>query len=94
MPYWFDEYVHLVTDPAHIALELTLILVFDGLIFGLIWTSLRKYIKNHHTKDVKKLIEAEHDYHEINQDSMQDLHERILHLENLMKQWQLYKDKK
>lgn len=82
---WFDEYIHLITDPAHIALEITLIIVFDGLIAGLIWTSLKKYINRHHTKDVTELIEAEHDYHEFDEDNMKDLEKRLRHLEDLVK---------
>lgn len=88
---WLPEYLQLVRDPAHIALELTLMAIFDGIVFGLIWRALRNYIKTHHTKDVTDIVEAEHEFHD--HDTQIDLVEaRIAHLEKLMKKWQLYKE--
>lgn len=85
---WLPEYFQLIRDPAHIALELTLMAIFDGIIFGLIWRALRNYIRSHHTKDVTKLIEAEHDYHEFSNDNVADLEKRIRHLEVSVNTWQ------
>lgn len=90
---WLPEYLQLVRDPAHIALELTLMAIFDGIVFGLIWRALRNYISSHHTKDVTQLIEAEHDYHEFNEDNLIDLEQRIRHLEVSMNAWQNKKNK-
>lgn len=90
---WLPEYFQLVRDPAHIALELTLMAVFDGIIFGLIWRALRSYVRSHHTKDVTQLIEAEHDYHEFNEDNFKDIEQRIRHLEVSMNTWQNQQDK-
>lgn len=90
---WLPEYFQLVRDPAHIALELTLMAIFDGIVFGLIWRALRNYISNHHTKDVAQLIEAEHDYHEFSTDNLVDLDKRIRHLEKSLNNWQNQKGK-
>lgn len=88
---WLPEYLQLVRDPAHIALELTLMAIFDGIVFGLIWKALRNYINRHHTNDITDIVEAEHEFHD--HDTQIDLMEaRIQHLEKLMKKWQLYKE--
>lgn len=83
---WFPEYLDLLRSPSHIALELTLMAIFDGIVFGLIWKALRSYINRHHDKDVADIVEAEHEFHD--HDTQIDLVEaRIEHLENLMKRW-------
>lgn len=88
---WVPEYLQLVRDPAHIALELTLMAIFDGLVFGLIWKLLKNYVNRHHTKDVADIVEAEHEFHD-HDNQIDSVEARIEHLEKLMKKWQLYKD--
>lgn len=64
---WLPAYYDLLRSPSHIALELTLMLIFDGIIFGLIWKTLRNYVKKHHTDDVEQIVSAEHQYHDTNE---------------------------
>lgn len=75
---WLPEYLHLIRDPAHVALELTLMAVFDGIIFGLIWKALRNYVRRHHDEDVEDIVNAEHELHEI--DGVESRIERIEHM--------------
>lgn len=41
------EYRELVTDPAHLMLEVTLIAVVDGILLGLAWPLVRRAIRKH-----------------------------------------------
>jgi hypothetical protein len=53
------HYAEILTDPAHTMVELTFILVVDGLFLGLVWPVVRKAID----KRVKKehaVLDAEH----------------------------------
>jgi predicted Na+-dependent transporter len=43
----WTQYVELVTDPAHILLELTLIVVVDLIIGALLWPLFKKWVKRH-----------------------------------------------
>jgi hypothetical protein len=38
------EYWSILADPAHISVELTLMLVFDGLLLGLLWPMVRRFV--------------------------------------------------
>lgn len=38
------EYWSILTDPAHMAVEITLMVVFDGLLLGLLWPLIRHFI--------------------------------------------------
>lgn len=49
---FLHHYTELMSDPAHMAVELTFILVIDGLFLGLIWPLIRKAIN--------KRVEREH----------------------------------
>jgi hypothetical protein len=44
---WFTEYVSLLRDPAHILLELTLILIFDVAIGMMLLPFAKRWLKNH-----------------------------------------------
>lgn len=44
------EYKHLVTDPAHLGLELTLIIIIDVLIGMLAWPLIKKAVRRHDTR--------------------------------------------
>ena len=46
----WEEYVNLITDPAHILLEITLIIVVDVLIGMLAWPFIKNWIKKHDEK--------------------------------------------
>lgn len=74
---WLPHYLELINDPAHVALELTLMLIFDGIIFGLIWKALRSYVRSHHAEDIEDIVSAEHDLHEID-----DIENRIARIEH------------
>lgn len=41
-----DEYWSLLTDPAHVAVEITLMILLDGLLLGVLWPLIRAYF--HH----------------------------------------------
>jgi len=49
---FLHHYTELMSDPAHMAVELTFILLIDGLFLGLIWPFVRK--------SINKRVEAEH----------------------------------
>jgi hypothetical protein len=38
------EYWSILTDPAHVSVELTLTLLFDGLLLGVLWPLIRGYL--------------------------------------------------
>lgn len=76
---WLPAYYDLLRSPSHIALELTLMAVFDGIIFGLIWKALRNYVKRHHKDDVEQIVNAEHQFHDQN-----EIEVRIQRIENMV----------
>lgn len=52
---WLKEYFHLLRDPAHILLELTLMLIFDVIIGLLLWPLVRSAFRawlNKHDEEV------------------------------------------
>lgn len=55
---WWAEYVSLLHDPAHLLLELTIMLVFDGLLLGLaipfIKRAVRKHDRENHSEQTYK----------------------------------------
>lgn len=64
----WEEYIHLLTDPAHLMFEATLIILIDGLLLGLaipfIKKAVRKHDKTHHGDDMRKynpVIQQMHD---------------------------------
>jgi hypothetical protein len=46
----WEEYINLITDPAHLMLELTLIIVIDVIIGMVAWPFIKKWIKEHDRK--------------------------------------------
>lgn len=47
---FLDHYVELLSDPAHLAVEVTLMIVVDGLMLGLLWPAVRKLIDRRVTR--------------------------------------------
>jgi len=41
---FFAEYVSILTDPAHVAVELTFLVVIDGLLVGLLWPLIQRFV--------------------------------------------------
>lgn len=53
------NYAELITDPAHTLVELTFVLVVDGLLLGILWP----LIKRHFHRDIErehKVLDEEH----------------------------------
>ncbi len=55
MTEFLGHYLEILSDPAHLAVEVTIMLVVDVLFLGLIWPLIRKAIHREH-----RLIDAEH----------------------------------
>ena len=45
-----EEYVDLLTDPAHLAYEVTLIVLIDVLLLGFAWPFIKKAVARHDKK--------------------------------------------
>ncbi|MFL6090877.1 MAG: hypothetical protein ACJ71Z_12130 [Aeromicrobium sp.] len=41
---FFAEYWSILTDPAHVAVEVTLTLLLDGLLLGMLWPLVRQFL--------------------------------------------------
>ena len=41
---FFAEYIAIMTDPAHMAVELTFLVVVDGVLVGLLWPLIRRFV--------------------------------------------------
>lgn len=54
------EYGHLMSDPAHLLAELTLMLIVDVLFLGLIWPVVWPMMKRRLAKVVDARVAAEH----------------------------------
>ena len=52
---FLHHYREIMTDPAHLAAEVSLMLLIDVLFLGLIWPLIRKAIRHEH-----QIIDAEH----------------------------------
>lgn len=39
------EYFEILTDPAHVAVELTFLVVVDGILAGLLWPLIRRFLE-------------------------------------------------
>lgn len=59
---FWEEYFSLLTDPAHLALEITMIFIFDLLIGVLIWPQIKKFVIRKH--DAKYHKENEHKFND------------------------------
>ncbi|GAB2989640.1 hypothetical protein [Nocardioides montaniterrae] len=40
---FLKEYWSILTDPAHVAVEVTLMILLDGILLGLAWPAVRRY---------------------------------------------------
>lgn len=59
---WVDEYLHLLQDPAHWMFEITVSIIFDLLVVGLIWqVVIKKHIIPKLRKEIHAEIDREHD---------------------------------
>lgn len=56
---FFDEYFSLLTNPAHIAFELTLMLIIDVILLGLLVPTIRRYV-NARLQRQHAELDAEH----------------------------------
>jgi hypothetical protein len=41
---FFAEYMSILTDPAHVAVELTFLVLIDGLLVGLLWPLIQRFL--------------------------------------------------
>lgn len=56
---FFHHYTEILTDPAHLAVEVTLMLVVDVLFMGMIWPLLRAYM-DRRLHQQHQILDAEH----------------------------------
>lgn len=56
-----ETYIELLTDPAHIMFELTLMLIFDVLIGMLAWPMFRKWLAAHDLRHHGHTCEDDHE---------------------------------
>lgn len=56
------EYWSILTDPAHVAVEVTLMIVLDGLLLGLLWPLVRTYV-NSKLRAQHEVFDIEHGIH-------------------------------
>ncbi|RNL79689.1 hypothetical protein [Nocardioides marmorisolisilvae] len=56
---FLHEYWSILTDPAHVSVELTLTLLFDGLLLGVLWPLIRAYF-NHVLERQHAALDEEH----------------------------------
>ncbi|MFT4262339.1 MAG: hypothetical protein QM572_03065 [Nocardioides sp.] len=59
---FLKEYWSILTDPAHVAVELTLMLIIDVLLVGLAWPMVRNYV-NARLQRQHDELDAEHGIH-------------------------------
>jgi hypothetical protein len=59
---FFQGYWHILTDPAHIAVEITLMIVLDGILLGLLWPMIKTYV-NARLQRQHAELDAEHGIH-------------------------------
>jgi hypothetical protein len=51
--------MHILEDPAHLAVEVTMMIVLDGIILGLIWPVVKRFIDSRLERQ-HRLLDAEH----------------------------------
>ena len=59
---YLGEYWSILTDPAHVAVELTLMLLLDGLLLGLLWPLIRRFI-DEKLRRQHEVFDEEHGIH-------------------------------
>lgn len=72
---FFKDYWSILSDPAHVSVEFTLTLLFDGLLLGVLWPLIRGYFnrvleRQHAALDEEHGIvhHGDHIHHETGQD--------------------------
>ena len=50
MHHFWHEYLHLITDPAHLALEFTMVIMVDVILLGMAWPLVKRAIRRHDKK--------------------------------------------
>lgn len=81
---FFAEYVSILTDPAHVAVELTFLVVIDGILVGLLWPLMQRFIdlrlhKQHEEFDREHGIHHDGDHVHIDPEVMHPLDEHPDH---------------
>lgn len=56
---FFQAYWHILSDPAHVAVEITLTILLDGVLLGLLWPMVRTYVNSRLQRQHEEL-DAEH----------------------------------
>ena len=56
---FFHDYLHILEDPAHLAVEFTMMIVLDGIILGLIWPLVKRFIDSRLQRQ-HEMLDAEH----------------------------------
>ena len=69
---WLQRYWHILSDTAHLSVELTMTIVVDVLLLGLLWPAIRRYF-NAKLAAQHAQLDAEHGIHH---------HEDHIHLES------------
>lgn len=59
---WFMRYWHILSDTAHLSVELTMTVVVDVLLLGLLWPAIRSYF-NRKLAAQHAQLDAEHGIH-------------------------------
>ncbi|HVX53663.1 hypothetical protein [Nocardioides sp.] len=59
---FFQAYWHILSDPAHCAVEITLTILLDGLLLGLLWPMVKTYVNSRLQRQHAEL-DAEHGIH-------------------------------
>ena len=75
----WNEYVHLIMDPAHGLAEITYTLMFDVLIVGLIWGVLfNKLLLPKIKRDIHSEIDSSHGYSHVEPKKINEDHLNLL----------------
>jgi hypothetical protein len=56
---FLHEYWSILTDPAHVSVEITLMILLDGLLLGVLWPLIRRYL-NHILERQHAALDEEH----------------------------------
>lgn len=60
---FMEHYWEILSDPAHLAVEVTLMLVVDVIFLGLVWPLMSRWVRNHIHRDLERehlALDAEH----------------------------------
>lgn len=59
---FWPEYWSILTDRAHIAVELTIVVLLDGVLLGLLWPMVRRFV-DHKLHRQHEVFDREHGIH-------------------------------